>query len=120
VIDKKQQEVMMRETLKDFKESSKGKDLQMKIDLLMAQALVLVQSLSPYRSGDLSRSFQARIVDGGLEIFTNMEYMPYTVGKWVSPQWRGRANPNEGWFKEAAEYIARYIALGLGGTYVSN
>jgi|LGOV01.1.fsa_nt_gb hypothetical protein len=95
-------------------------DLQMKIDLLMAQALVLVQTLSPYRSGDLSRSFKATIVDGGLKISTNMEYMPYTNEKWISPQWRGRKNPNEGWFEETTEYIARYIALGLGGTYVSN
>lgn len=109
-----------KELVTDFASTEQGKELQMKIDLLMAQALVLVQTLSPYRSGDLSRSFQSRIVQGGVEIVTNMKYMPYTTEKWVSPQWRGRANPNEDWFKETAEYIARYVALGLGGTYVSN
>ena len=98
----------------------KSKDLQMKIDLLVAQALIIVQTMSPYRKGDLSRSFKSRIVDNGIEIYTTMDYMPYTEEEWISPKWKGRANPNEGWFEETVEYIARYVALGLGGTYVSN
>ena len=95
-------------------------ELQAKLDLLTQQALIIVQSTSPYRSGDLSRSFKTRIVDEGIEIYTDIDYMPYTEEKWISPQWNGRANPNENWFKETVEYIARYIAIGLGGTYVSN
>lgn len=96
-------------------ELSKQNDYQMKLQMLFAQALIIVQSQSPYRSGTLARSFGIREVDDGIEIYTNIEYMPYTTEKWISQRWRGRANPNENWFKEATDLIARYIALGLGG-----
>lgn len=36
-------------------------------------------------------------------------YMVYTEEPWISPYWRGKKNPNEGWFKRVAEDIAEYI-----------
>lgn len=96
------------------------KMLKVKIDLLLEHALIIIQANAPYRTGELSRSFKARVVDGGIEIYTDKHYMPYTEEKWISPRWRGRQNPNENWLKETTEYVARYIALGLGGRYVSN
>ena len=96
-------------------------DIDMKLQMLLAQALIIVQTQSPYRSGELSRSFKIRNVDGGVEIYTDVDYMVYTNEAWLSPKWRGRQNPNQDWFKEATELIARYIAMGLGGqVYVSN
>lgn len=49
-------------------------------------------------------------IPGGIRIISDIYYMPYTEEKWISPRWRGRANPNEGWFKQANE-----IALGFLG-----
>ena len=109
-----------QEQLKGFKKNLKTKDLKIKLDILMNQALIIVQSMSPYRSGDLSRSFKLNLIDGGFEISTDMSYMPYTNEKWISPQWRGRENPNEGWFQETTEYVVRYITVNLGGNYVSD
>jgi hypothetical protein len=97
--------------------------LYMKLELLKTQALIIVQSASPYRSGDLSRSFQIRLVEDGFEIYqdtSSVDYMVYTEEAWLSPRWRGRANPNEAWFKETAEFVAKYIAQSLGGQNVSN
>ena len=28
-------------------------------------------------------------------------YMPYTNERWISPRWKGKANPNEHWWDEA-------------------
>ena len=42
-------------------------------------------------------------------------YMPYTNEPWVSPKWKGKKNPNEGWWKDAAGKVAQEIADALGG-----
>jgi len=96
----------------------KQKALEQKLELLKNQALVIVQATSPYRTGNLSRSFKIRLIEGGFEIYTDVSYMVYTEEKWISPKWRGRQNPNEAWFKETTEFIADYIARNLGGQYV--
>lgn len=83
-------------------------------------ALIIVQKESPYRTGNLSRSFRLRKVDNGYEIFTNTDYMPYTTERWISPRWRGRENPNLDWFKITTELIAQFMARYMGGIYVSN
>lgn len=43
-------------------------------------------------------------------------YMPYTNEPWISPKWKGKKNPNEGWWQWAVEFVARKIAEYLGGT----
>lgn len=42
-------------------------------------------------------------------------YMPYTNEPWTSPKWGRKKNPNEGWFQEAVEYIAKFIADQVNG-----
>ncbi|WP_294892216.1 hypothetical protein, partial [Sulfuricurvum sp. MLSB] len=57
------------------------KNLLMKLEMLKTQALIIIQSASPYRSGDLSRSFQIRLVEDGFEIYqdtSSVDYMVYT------------------------------------------
>ena len=104
----------------DKKNPAHQGDLNRRLQMLKEQALNIVRATAPYKRGDLSKSFDVRTTPEGFEIYTRMYYMGYTEGVWVSPQWRGRKNPNEAWFQETAEYIARYIAFNLGGTYVSN
>jgi len=105
------------------KEEKAQQALLMKLEMLKTQALVIVQSASPYRSGDLSRSFQVRLTEDGFEIYQDssvVDYMIYTEEIWLHPRWKGRKNPNEAWFKETAEFVAKYIAQSLGGQNVSN
>lgn len=42
-------------------------------------------------------------------------YMPYTNEPWKSPFWRGKKNPNEGWFDRATEFIVNHIAREFKG-----
>lgn len=72
----------------------------------------------PVRSGDLKNSFQINKVGKSIEIGTNIYYMPYTNESWLSPKWKGRDNPNEGWFEESTEFMVQMIARHLGGKYV--
>lgn len=34
-------------------------------------------------------------------------YMPFTDRPWLSPKWKGKKNPNEGWFERAVEEALR-------------
>ena len=43
-------------------------------------------------------------------------YVPYTNEPWLSPHWKGKKNPNEGWFERTARRIAENTAKYCGGT----
>lgn len=43
-------------------------------------------------------------------------YVPYTNEAWISPFWKGKKNPNEGWFERAAELVATTVAERLHST----
>lgn len=72
----------------------------------------------PPRTGNLKNSFVYDPTVKGFEITTSIYYMPYTTEPWVSPQWRGRTNPNQDWFIKSADYLGQYLATHLGGNYV--
>lgn len=42
-------------------------------------------------------------------------YAPYTEYPWVSTKWRGKKNPNEGWWERFREEFSRRLAARLGG-----
>lgn len=42
-------------------------------------------------------------------------YAPYTEYPWKSPKWRGKKNPNEGWWEKFRAEFARRLATKLGG-----
>lgn len=42
-------------------------------------------------------------------------YCYYTDEPWVSPKWKGKKNPNEGWWKRFCEEFARRLAVKLRG-----
>lgn len=79
----------------------------------------LITALAPERSGQLKASIKLVATARGYEILVTAPHMPYTEEEWVSPQWRGRANPNEGWFREAVDLAYRLIKLELqaSGSY---
>jgi hypothetical protein len=47
-------------------------------------------------------------------------YMPYTTRPWVAPKWKGRKNPNEGWWQAAGELIVEFIARETQGEIVGH
>lgn len=42
-------------------------------------------------------------------------YVPYTNEPWISEQWHGKKNPNEGWWDSFATEFANRLAGKLGG-----
>jgi hypothetical protein len=72
--------------------------------------LQIFQATAPTRTGTLKGKIRLEYMDGGIRIISDIYYMPYTEEKWISPRWRGRANPNEGWFKEAMEISMQFLS----------
>ena len=42
-------------------------------------------------------------------------YVYYTNEPWESPFWKGKKNPNEGWFEKAADRVANILSQRLKG-----
>lgn len=42
-------------------------------------------------------------------------YCYYTDGPWVAKRWKGKPNPNEGWWKRFCEEFGRRLAVKLRG-----
>lgn len=97
-------------------------------------ALALVQSMSPYDTGNLRKNAIRLEWNGDNEfsIFVNESiapYMPYTNEKWehkvikmgnfrkgeVVERLRTWDNPNEGWWNDTAEKLIELIVTRYGG-----
>jgi hypothetical protein len=97
----------------------KNKREEILAEIKLGTANIALNFGVPVRSGDLKRSFKLnQLTNGSIEIKTNIEYMPYTNEPWISPKWKGAVNPNEKWFDETAEFMAKAIARHTGGRYV--
>lgn len=83
---------------------------------VMEEAYYLVKGSAPYRKGDLERSIKLLATDTGYEIIVTAPHMVFTEEKWTSPKWKGRANPNEGWFQEVTELVFRLLRTRLRGS----
>ncbi len=86
----------------------------------MADVLYIIQANTPYRTGELRRSFMLEPTEDGFVIYTENEYMQYTNEAWgYNKHWEKQLrNPNENWFDETIEMIADYLARLGGGHYV--
>ena len=80
--------------------------------------LQIFKSQAPTRKGTLKGQIRVERSDNGFNIISDIYYMHYTEKEWVSPRWRGRANPNEGWFKEAFEMALRFISSVYGKEFI--
>lgn len=88
---------------------------------IMYSALAYLKSLVPYDTHNMQNN--ATKVDNlgngkwRLYIDENIApYVPYTNEPWISPKWKGKKNPNEGWFERATHLVANYISTLLRGT----
>ncbi len=79
-----------------------------------------LQKLAPYDTGNLAlNAIRIEFTSSKRCVIYVDEsiapYMPYTTEKWLSPYWRGKKNPNEGWFESAVQLIAEVLADLCGG-----
>lgn len=92
------------------------------LDQAVEEAYWLVQASAPVRKGKLKASVKRNATPNGYEIIVTAPHMVFTEEKWVSEQWRGRANPNEGWFREVTELVFRLLRAKLrtSGRYIGS
>jgi len=87
------------------------RDFNREMQEFRKEALQAVKNSAPVRTQNLQNSVYDRdLPNGGFEIYIDTSQAPYaeaTTDTWVSPQWGGRANPNEGWEVEAADLAIR-------------
>lgn len=58
------------------------------------------------------------IVGDGMDIYIDERiapYVPYTNEPWLSPYWRGKKNPNQGWWQRFVNEFMRRLAEELKG-----
>ena len=82
------------------------------------KAELILQAEVPVRSGDLLSTITLKATERGYVLFMDMtkfKHMPYTEEEWISLQWGGRANPNQGWFREAYHLITQLLEAELRG-----
>ena len=84
------------------------------------RAVKQLRGLAPYDTGNLAKNAIKIEFPSANECHIYVDesiapYMPFTTRPWVSPKWRGKKNPNEGWWQAAGELIAEYIAELVGG-----
>lgn len=83
------------------------------IEEIKQEAHAMIANASPYRTGNLSLSFEIVEYDDGFGIMTECPYMVYTNEEWINRG--GRINPNQHWFDLTVMLIAEMIAQRLGG-----
>lgn len=86
-----------------------------KFNQLCNTCLEKLKSLAPKDTGNLAyNAIRGEYVDENtFTIYINESiapYMPYTNEPWVAERWKGKTNPNEEWFQNAAQVIAELIA----------
>lgn len=67
----------------------------------------------PIDTGNMAfESLKYKITNKEIVIYIDTKiapYVPYTNEPWISPKWKGKKNPNEGWWDEfAQEFISRF------------
>jgi hypothetical protein len=91
-------------------------EFERRLYVAVNKAYNLVQGTAPVRRGDLKRSIKLVSTASGYDILITAPHMVYTEEPWVSPKWKGRENPNEGWFKEVTELVFRLLRAELRAT----
>ena len=74
-----------------------------------------LRRLAPYDTGNLAINAIRMEMNPPSECHIYVDeavapYMPYTNEIWLSPYWRGKKNPNQGWWNAACELIAYILA----------
>jgi len=101
------------------------KQFEAKFRKAVEKAKFILEAEVPVRSGQLKLSITLKSTPTGYTLFMDTNkapHMVYTEEKWTSPQWEGRDNPNEGWFREATDLVFRLLRAELkaSGRYIGS
>jgi hypothetical protein len=74
---------------------------------------------APYDTGNLHNSIEpVQVSNNEWQVTIGGEPAPYAVytnEPWISPRWKGKQNPNEGWIDRALDDFVISLASRLGG-----
>lgn len=92
---------------------------QQAIDAAIAIIAEMRKKYVPRDTGNMAyMALMYDIQNGTLTIYVNEDiapYVTYTNEPWISPKWKGKTNPNQGWWvKFVEEFTARFTNR-LGG-----
>lgn len=94
--------------------------IEQKIVTALSQQLGTIQNMTPKDTGNLAYNatkFES-LGQGRYRIYVDEKIAPYFVfveNPWISSKWKGKQNPNEGYFEKAAISVANNIAIAIGG-----
>lgn len=71
--------------------------------------LQIVKDWCPIDTGKMNSEIYLEWREDGFTIVIPTEYTVYTNEVWISPKWKGKSNPNEGWINIAFDEIRRYL-----------
>ncbi len=70
-------------------------------------------------TGNMARNALKYKIEGNLvDVYIDPAVAPYcyyTDEPWTSPKWKGKKNPNEGWWDRFCEEFCRRLAINLRG-----
>lgn len=97
----------------------------MKFETICKRAVELVKKVAPIDTGNLRyNAINYEFLDADtciIKVSLDVApYMPYTNEPWVSPRWKGKPNPNQGWWQEAFLKVLTYLADELEGEITSD
>ena len=82
-------------------------------------AEALREEIVPKDTGNMAyKAVQYRIEGDTFHLWVDSAiapYVPYTNEEWKSPKWKGKKNPNEGWWNRLCEEFINRLATRLGG-----
>ena len=91
------------------------------MNILQLQSVItdIARYTAPFDTGNLQNSIFSELKLPYIEVTSKGAvafYNIYTDGKWTSPRWRGKKNPNEGWFtRDVPANVAKWM-----GAYYNN
>ena len=96
------------------------------MERLTSGATTVLRFYAPVKTGNLrNNGINYEVYDDKGVIYVDGDctngiafYMPYTNEPWVADRWHGKKNPNEGWWQNAVDKVAEYIADILGGALI--
>ena len=89
------------------------------LDRIAADLQYYLRRNSPYDTGNMAEQIRVqRVSDTEIQVLIGgapAPYAVYTNEPWISPYWRGKPNPNEGWIDKALDGFTIWLANKLNG-----
>ena len=88
------------------------------LERIAADLQYYLRRKSPKDTGNMADGIKVQpISDTEVQVIIgkNAPYAVYTNEPWISPYWKGKPNPNEGWIDKALDEFTIWLANKLNG-----